>query len=49
VDPVGDVDPERYPTVHRMAESLAYEHYDEEFAAGLDNTLDQIEQHLASS
>lgn len=47
VDPVGDVDPEQYPTVHRLAEALAYEHYDEEFASGLENMLDRIEMHLA--
>lgn len=47
IDPVGDVDPQRYPTVHRLAESLAYEHYEAEFASGLENMLDRIEEHLA--
>ncbi len=49
LDPVGDVDPERYPTVHRLAESLAYEHYDEEFASGLENMLDQIEAFVTTA
>jgi AcrR family transcriptional regulator len=49
VNPVGDVDPAQYPTVHRLAEALAYEHYEEEFAAGLDHTLDQIEAFITST
>ena len=47
IDPVGDVDPEQYPTVHRLAEALASEHYNDEFASGLENILDQIEQFVA--
>lgn len=49
LDPVRDVDPERYPTVHRLAEPLAYEHYDEEFASGLENMLDQIEAFVTAT
>lgn len=49
IDPVGDVDPARYPTVHRLAEALAYEHYDEEFDAGLENMLNQIEVFVAAT
>ena len=46
IDPVGEVDPQRYPTVHRLAPSLAVEHYDAEFDAGLENMLDRIADNL---
>ena len=49
IDPVGDVDPELYPTVHRLASSLAVEHYEAEFEAGLENMLDRIELNLAET
>lgn len=46
VDPVGNVDPGRYPTVHRLAQSLSVEHYDDEFVNGLENMLDRIDKFL---
>jgi TetR/AcrR family transcriptional regulator, tetracycline repressor protein len=48
VDPLGDVDPDRFPTVHRLAEGLSEDHYQEEFDVGLGNTLDRIEIFLAT-
>jgi TetR/AcrR family transcriptional regulator, tetracycline repressor protein len=49
VNPVGDVDPEQYPTVHRFAEALAYEHYEDEFSSGLENMLDRVDAYLAAT
>ena len=49
INPVGDVDPELYPTVHALAEGLAFDHYDDEFATGLENMLDRIEIHLRAT
>ena len=46
IDPVGGVDPELYPTVHALAEGLAFDHYNEEFAAGLNNLLRRIEVYI---
>ena len=49
IDPVGGVDAERYPTVHRLASSLAVEHYDDEFVAGLESMLDRIEVRISAT
>lgn len=49
IDPIGGVDPKLYPTVYAFAEGLAFNHYDEEFAAGLDNMLDRIEVYLTKT
>ena len=49
VDPVGDVDPEDFPTVHRLASGLAADLWDDEFRAGLVKMLDQIGIFLADS
>lgn len=49
IDPVGGVDPDLFPTVYALSEGLAYEHYDEEFAAGLENMLQRIEVNLAKT
>jgi AcrR family transcriptional regulator len=46
IDPQDQVDPGRYPTVHRLTEGLAEDHFDDEFEAGLQHMLDQIEESL---
>ena len=35
IDPVGAVDPELYPLIHRLSANLTEDHYGEEFEAGL--------------
>ncbi len=47
VDPQDQVDATRYPTVHRLTEGLAENHFDDEFEAGLHHMLDQIEDSLS--
>ena len=47
IDPVGHVDPDRYPTVHRLAAALTEDHYDAEFGTGLAAMLDRIDRFLA--
>jgi TetR/AcrR family transcriptional regulator, tetracycline repressor protein len=47
-DPQSRVDATRYPTVHRLAEGLAEDHFDVEFESGLSHMLDQIEDYLAT-
>ena len=42
IDPLGEVDEESYPTVHRLAEQLAQDHYVEEFTRALEDMLDRI-------
>jgi len=42
IDPQGELDPGRYPTIHRLAEGLAEDHFEVEFQLGLDAMLDQI-------
>jgi TetR/AcrR family tetracycline transcriptional repressor len=49
VDPVGDVDPERYPIIHRLRTGLTEEHYEQEFASGLSALLDRVERFRADS
>jgi TetR/AcrR family transcriptional regulator, tetracycline repressor protein len=46
IDPQGVLDPGRYPTVHRLSEGLAEDHFNDEFEAGLQHMLDQIEESL---
>jgi TetR/AcrR family transcriptional regulator, tetracycline repressor protein len=48
VDPLGEVDPDRFPTVHRLAEGLSKDHYQEDFDIGLGSMLDRIEIFLDS-
>jgi TetR/AcrR family transcriptional regulator, tetracycline repressor protein len=43
VDPVGEVDEQRYPVVHELSEGLAQDHFETEFGAALDGMLDRIE------
>jgi TetR/AcrR family tetracycline transcriptional repressor len=49
VDPVGDVSPHDFPTVHRLAGGLAADVWDEEFDAGLEKMLDRLEIFLDPS
>jgi TetR/AcrR family tetracycline transcriptional repressor len=42
VDPVGEVDPKLYPTVHELAAGLAEDTFEREFTAALDGMLDRI-------
>ncbi len=46
INPQHDVDASRYPTVHRLSEGLAEEHFDEEFEAGLAHMLEQVHAHI---
>jgi AcrR family transcriptional regulator len=43
VDPVGQVDGQRYPTVNRLAAGLAEDRWDTEFEEALQSMLDRIE------
>lgn len=47
VDPLGEVDVEEYPTIHRLAPQLAQDHYVEEFERALEDMLDRIGAQLA--
>ncbi len=49
LDPAGDVDPARFPTVHRLAAGLAEDLWNEEFETSLEGMLDRIELSLAST
>lgn len=49
VDPVGDVDPQDFPTIHRLRRGLAADFYEAEFNAGLAVMLDRIAANLAMS
>lgn len=42
LDPQGELDAGRYPTVHRLAEGLAEDRFEAEFLLGLNSMLDQI-------
>jgi AcrR family transcriptional regulator len=42
IDPQGELDPGRYPTIHRLAAGLAEEHFEAEFQLGLEAMLDKI-------
>ena len=43
IDPQPAVDATRFPTIHRLAQGLAEEHFDAEFELGLQAMLDQID------
>ncbi len=47
VDPVGAVDPELYPLIHRLSVSLTEDHYDEEFEAGLAVLFERVAAFLS--
>jgi TetR/AcrR family transcriptional regulator, tetracycline repressor protein len=42
LDPQDDIDPDEYPTIHRLARGLAEEQFTEEFERALEDTLDRI-------
>ncbi len=42
INPQGELDPGRYPTIHRLAEGLAEDRFEAEFQLGLDTMLDAI-------
>jgi len=42
IDPQGELDADRYPTIRRLAEGLAEDRFETEFLLGLDSMLDQI-------
>lgn len=46
LDPLGEIDTERYPTIKRLAAELAEDRYAEEFERSLAEMLDGIEAHL---
>lgn len=47
IDTAGDVDPERFPAVHRLAPGLAQDRWDDEFETSLAGMLDRIEMSVA--
>jgi AcrR family transcriptional regulator len=49
VDPVGEVDAESFPIIHRLAAGLTESHYDAEFRSGLDDLLDRVDGYLAQT
>ena len=49
VDPVGAVDAEAFPNIHRLGPGLIEAHYDAEFESGLADLLDRIERFLAET
>ena len=46
INPQDSVDPERYPTVHDLADGLAEDHFEVEFQQGLEAMLNQIQAQL---
>jgi AcrR family transcriptional regulator len=48
INPQGEVDPARYPTVHRLSEGLSEDHFEAEFEAGLVHMLEQIGDYIAN-
>lgn len=46
LDPRGELDIHRYPTVRRLSEGLAEDHFEQEFEAALEHMLAQIEENL---
>jgi TetR/AcrR family tetracycline transcriptional repressor len=46
IDPQDAVDPGRFPTIHRLADGLAQDHFEAEFESGLAHMLDQIHHYL---
>lgn len=49
LDPGGDVDSDRFPTVHRLAAGLAEDRWDDEFETSLEGMLDRIELTVTTS
>jgi TetR/AcrR family tetracycline transcriptional repressor len=42
IDPAGEIDARRFPTVHRLAPGLAQDRWDDEFETGLAHMLDRV-------
>jgi hypothetical protein len=42
IDPAGEIDAARFPTVYRLAAGLAEDRWEEEFETGLEHMLDRI-------
>jgi hypothetical protein len=47
IDPAGEIDARRFPTVHRLASGLAQDRWATEFETGLEAMLDRIAMFLA--
>ena len=43
------IDPDRYPTIHRLADGLAEDRFEAEFETGLHSMLDQIGAYLTKT
>lgn len=43
LDPLDSLDPEQFPTVHRLADGLSADLWEDEFTTGLEQMLDRIE------
>ena len=48
IDPLGEVEPDEFPMIHRLREGLTEDHYEDEFAAGLQILLDRIASVVAN-
>ncbi|MGI8446482.1 MAG: TetR/AcrR family transcriptional regulator [Streptosporangiaceae bacterium] len=49
IDPADEIDPRRFPTVHRLAAGLAQDRWEGEFGTGLEDMLDRIAVFVADS
>jgi AcrR family transcriptional regulator len=49
IDPDDDVDMRSFPTVHRLADGLAEDRWEEEFETGLGQMLDRVESFVAAA
>ena len=47
IDPAGEIDARRFPTVHRLADGLAQDRWATEFETGLEAMLDRIAMFVA--
>ncbi len=47
LDPQGDIEVADFPTIHRLADRLAEDRFDEEFERGLERLLDAVEAQIA--
>jgi TetR/AcrR family transcriptional regulator, tetracycline repressor protein len=47
LDPAGEIDAKRFPTVHRLAAGLAQDRWEGEFETGLEDMLDRIAAFVA--
>ena len=47
IDPAGEIDARRFPTVHRLAAGLAQDRWAAEFETGLEAMLDRIAMFVA--